>query len=195
MIPVLFIVSTRSPDRPDDKPSPCAVTLVSRPRVLAAVRPHEAIIRATSRRQLASRSRARAPFVLQAASVRPLEAIIRATSRRQLASRSHVRRFYLLSPSGSRGANTRLVPHARPHAHSRIRAHAEPPLTHSFSLSPPSCAFAFPSGTRTRIGRQTPSNSLRGLTVFATRVCFRHHFAHKILVASTERPTMRLLRP
>jgi len=55
------------------------------------------------------------------------------------------------------------------HTHSLAQAHAGPPR--SLSLTPlfPPCAFAFPSGTRTRIGRRTPLEH--------TAWTFRHRYS------------------
>ena len=108
---------------------------------------------------------------------RPLaQAITRATSRRQLASRSHARtlllpaakpvctlltcRHLLLSPLFDFPCQVHTEPHlvsfriARTHA--RTQTLSRPGSRGANPLPSPHCFSSVPSGTRTRIGRQTP---------------------------------------
>ncbi len=121
LIPPSYSFSVSFARLPRRQTEPVSRSVRPQPCVLAAVRPPEAITRATSRRQLALRTHARTPSLFyQPSSGRPPCTLL---TRRQLLSQ-----HLLFSVPGSRGATpSRLAPALAPaytHTH-----------THSLSLS------------------------------------------------------------
>ena len=133
--PLFLSVSFARPPRRQTEPANCRVR--PRPCVLAAVHPLEAITRATSRRQLALRTRARTPSLFyQPSSGRPPCTLL---TRRQLLSQ------HLYFPYQA---------HAEPHrlVSSRSRTHTCTSIhTHTLSLS-----LSQPIPSRSPIGRPPP---------------------------------------